>query len=70
MVQWYNSRQSPSHSVSFRASLMAQMVKNLPVMLEIQFESPVQKDPLEEEMETQSSILSCDNPWIEEPGEL
>ena len=45
-------------------------VKNLPAMQEIQFESPVQEDPLEKEMETQSSILSCDNPWIEEPGKL
>ena len=39
MVQWYNSRQSPSHSVSFRASLLAQMVKNLPAMRDTQVRS-------------------------------
>ena len=29
-----------------------------------------QEDPLEEEMETHSSILVWEIPWIEEPGEL
>ena len=28
------------------------------------------KDPLEEEMETHSSILTWEIPWTEEPGEL
>ena len=26
--------------------------------------------PLEEEMETYSSILACEIPWMEEPGRL
>ena len=29
-----------------------------------------QKDPLEEEMATHSSILTWEIPWTEEPGEL
>ena len=29
-----------------------------------------QKDPLEEEMATHSSILACRIPWTEKPGEL
>ena len=28
------------------------------------------EDPLEKEMATHSSILSCGIPWIEEPGRL
>ena len=40
------------------ASLMAQMVKNLPVMQETQVWSLGWKDPLEEEMATHSSILA------------
>ena len=29
-----------------------------------------QKDPLEEEMTTHSSILAWETPWTEEPGRL
>ena len=56
-----------------RASLMAQVVKNPPVMQETQ-ENWVQsldwEYPLEEEMETHSSILARKIPWKEEPGGL
>ena len=31
---------------------------------------PGWEDPLEKEMATQSSILACEIPWIEEPGGL
>ena len=41
-----------------RASLMAQTVKNLPVMQETQVQSLDQEDPLEEEMATHSSVLA------------
>ena len=41
-----------------RASLLAQMVKNLPAMQETQVQSLGQEDPLEEEMATHSSILA------------
>ena len=45
----------------FRASLVAQMVKNPPAMQELQemlFQSLDQEDPLEEGMATYSSILA------------
>ena len=49
---------------------MAQMVKNLPAMQEIQFWSLGQKDPLEIGMATHSSVLAWEIPWTEEPGGL
>ena len=49
---------------------MAQMVKNLPVMQETQFQSLGREDPQEKEMPTHSSILALEIPWTEEPGEL
>ena len=49
---------------------MAQMVKRLPTMQETQVQSLGQEDPLEKEIETQSSILAWKIPWTEEPGRL
>ena len=46
------------------------VVKNLPVMQEIQVQSLCWEDPLEEEMATHSSILAWRIPWTEEPGRL
>ena len=43
-------------------SLVAQLVKNLPVMQETQVRSLGQKDPLEKEMATHSSILAWNIP--------
>ena len=51
----------------FRASLVAQRVKNLPVMWEILVWSLGWEDPLEKEMATHSSILAWRTPWAEEP---
>ena len=51
-------------------SLVAQTVKNLPVMWETWVQFLGQEDPLEEEMLTQSSILAWKIPWTEEPGGL
>ena len=42
------------------------MVKNLPAMQEIWVQSLGQKDPLEEEMATHSSILAWRIPWTQE----
>ena len=39
-------------------------------MLETRVSSLGQEDPLEEEMETHSSILAGTVPWTEEPGGL
>ena len=45
---------------------MAQTVKSLPAVQE----TLDQKDPLEKEMATHSSILAWEIPWTEEPGRL
>ena len=44
------------------------MIKNLPAVQETQVQSLGQKDPLEKEMATHSSILAWKIPWTEEPG--
>ena len=46
------------------------VVKNLPIMQETQVQSLGQKNPLEKETATHSSILAWEIPWTEEPGEL
>ena len=51
-----------------RASLVAQPVKNLPVMQETWVGSLGGEDPLEKEMETHSSNLAWKISWTEEPG--
>ena len=52
------------------ASLVAQMVKNLPAMQETQVQSLGSEDPLEKGMATHSSILTWRIPWTEDPGGL
>ena len=52
------------------ASLMVQMVKNLPAMPETQVRSLGQEDHLEKRMVTHSSDLAWRIPWTEEPGRL
>ena len=52
------------------ASLVAQMVKNLPAMLETWDQSLSWEDPLKQGMATHSSILAWKIPWTEEPGGL
>ena len=52
----------------FGASLVAQMVKNLPERWETQIPFLDQKDPLEKEMAAHPSILTWEIPWTEEPG--
>ena len=46
------------------------MVKNLPVLQEMQVQSLGREDPLEKEIATHSSILASEIPWTEEPGGL
>ena len=54
-----------------RASLVAhRKVKSLPATQDTQVQSLGGKDPLEEEMATQPSILLWEIPWTEEPGGL
>ena len=51
-----------------RASLVAQLVNSLPAMQETRVRCQCQKDPLEKEIATHSSILAWRIPWDEEPG--
>ena len=53
-----------------RASLIAQLVKNLPIMQKTWVRSLGQEDPLEKEMAIHSSILAWKIPWTEELGGL
>ena len=52
------------------ASLVAQMVKNLPAMQETRVQSLDREDPLDKGMGIHSIILSWRIPWTEEPGGL
>ena len=51
-----------------RASMVPQMVKNLPATRETWVQSLGREDPLEKEMATHSSILAWKISWIEDPG--
>ena len=53
-----------------RASLMAQMVKNLPATQDTRDRSLGQEDALEKATATHSSIHARRFPWMEEPGKL
>ena len=53
-----------------RASLVTQLVKNLPAVQETPVQFLGQEDPLEEGMATHSRILAWSIPWAEEPGGL
>ena len=48
---------------------MAQTVKNLATVQEIQVRSLSREDPLEKGMAIHSSILAWRIPWTEDPGE-
>ena len=52
------------------ASLVVQMIKNLPAVRETQVLSLGQEGPLEKGMATHSSIHAWRIPWTEEPGGL
>ena len=54
--------------LSKRASLVAQIVKNLPAMQEPQVRSLGWEDALEKGTAAHSSILAWRIPWTEEPG--
>ena len=50
------------------ASLVAQLVKNTPIVQETQVLSLGWEDLLEKKMATYTSILAWEIPWTEEPG--
>ena len=69
------SRRSPGEGIGYPfqcswASLVAQLVKNLPAMQETRIWSLGWEDTLEKEMATHSSILAWRIPWTEKPGRL
>ena len=58
------------HYAFVRASLVAQMVKCLPVTWETQVRSLDQEDPLQKETATHTYTLAWKIPWTEEPDRL
>ena len=56
--------------LNLQASLVAQMVKNLPAMHETQVRSLGLEDALEKEIATHSSILAWESPWTKKPSRL
>ena len=63
----YTKYVSSSSYTFLWSSLVAQMVKNVPTKWETWVRSLGQKDPLEKEMATPSSILAWEIPWTEKP---
>ena len=57
-------------TMKFKASLVGQLVKNLPAMQETQVESLGWEEPLVKEMATHSKTLAWRIPWTEERGRL
>ena len=67
------AREIPTNSIfkyTYRASLVAQTVKNLPIMWAIWIWSWGQENPREKRMATHSNILAWRIPWTEGPGRL
>ena len=58
------------HTYLYQASLVTQVLKNLPAMQEPWVLSLGQEDPLEKERATHFSILAWKISWREEPGRL
>ena len=56
--------------IEHKLYVVAQMIKNLPAMQEMQVQSLGQENPLEKGMAMHSSILAWRIPWTEEPGRL
>ena len=59
-----------THSERQKTSLVAQLVKSIPAMQDMQVRSLGQEDPLEKEMATHPGILAWRISWMEEPGAL
>ena len=55
---------------TFKVTLVAQLVKNLPELQQTQVQLLGWEYPLKKEMATHSSILAWKNSWTEEPGRL
>ena len=62
------ARSNQSTLEEIRASLVIQIVKNLPAMCETWVQSLSQEDPLEKGTATHSNILAWKILWTERPG--
>ena len=71
-VDWLTNLPYALKNTSFHpsASLIAQLVKNLPAMQETRVRFLDLEDPLEKEMATHSAILAWKIPWTEESDRL
>ena len=71
-MRWLFFLLREKYTILFRhwASLVPQMVKNLPATQDNQVQSLDQEDSLEKEIATHSRILAWRIPWTEEPGGL
>ena len=58
------------HCILFWGFSGGSVAKYLPAMQEMWVQSLGQKDPLEQQLATHSSILAWEVPWTEEPGRL
>ena len=67
---WDTNPKRRGYMYTYWASLVAQMIKNLPAMWETQVWSLGQEDLLEKRMATHSSILARRIPWTKEPRGL
>ena len=67
---WVASMVTEQLTLSFWASWVVQMVKNLPAVQETQIRSLDWEDPLEKRMATYFTILAWEIPRAEGPGEL
>jgi len=56
--------------LEYRASLVVQMVKNLPAVKQTQVQSLGHEDSPEKKMAAHFNILAWRIPWTEEPGGL
>ena len=70
--QEFRREENPTskYMVNATASLVAQMVNNLPAMWETQVRSLGQEGPLDKERATHTSTLAWRIPWTKEPGAL
>ena len=65
-----NSQLIKEDSGPGKASLVAQIIKNLPAMWDTWVHSLSREEPLEKRMAAHSSFLAWRIPWTEEPGGL
>ena len=68
MQKIWTVQESKMSNIYKISSLVAQTVKNLPVMQETWVQSLGWEDPLEAGMATHSSVLAWRIPWTDEPA--